>query len=200
MNSKKELSKDYRPCPQEVEKYLKKWKEQENYVSQERSLQKLFQLFPKNASIEDILMKSSSLNDFYSTNIFSTYTVAKHILELKIDERLAQGDLLLVNEIARVPMEAKGKEKYFYCFATKYCSHHFPDFYPIYDGFVEKVLMYFKKRDRFATFVKADLKDYRRYKKIISDFRNYYGLEKFSFKQLDRYLWQLGKDYFPTEY
>lgn len=200
MNTKKELPKDYSPCPQEVKKYLKKWEGQENYVFQERSLQRLFQLFPKNNSIEEILIKSSPLNDFYSTSIFSTYAVAKHILELNIDERLAKGDVLIVNEIARVPMAAKGKEKYFYCFATKYCSHHFPDLYPIYDGFVEKVLMYFKRRDRFAKFVKTELKDYKRFKEIISAFRSHYGLEQFSFKELDRYLWQLGKEYFPKAY
>ena len=198
MIPEKELLKEYLPCQQETEKYLKKWEEQEHYVFQESSLQKLFQLFPKNNSIEDILIKSSSLNDFYSTNIFSTYAVAKHILELNIDERLAKGDPSLVNEIARVTM--KDKEKCFYCFATKYCSHHFLDLYPIYDGFVEKVLMYFKKRDSFATFVKADLKNYEQFKEIILSFRAHYGLEKFGFKELDRYLWQLGKEYFPKEY
>ena len=55
-----------------------------------------------NDCIEDVLIKCSSLNDFYSTNIFDIHTMAQHILSLKIDERLENGDLSLVNDIARV--------------------------------------------------------------------------------------------------
>lgn len=92
------------------------------YVLQERSLNKLFiETFPNNTKIEDILIKASALNDFYSTNIFSIFPVAKHILSLNIDERLKAGDTSLVSEIASV--EINGKKKVFYSFA-KYCSHH----------------------------------------------------------------------------
>ena len=55
-----------------------------------------------NDSIEDILIKCSSLNDFYSTNIFDIFTVAQHILSLHIDERLEKHDLSLVDDIADV--------------------------------------------------------------------------------------------------
>ena len=67
---------------------------------QEDSLDKLFfELLPSNEEISDILLKFATLNDFYSTNIFSVYPVAEHILSLKIDERLRQGDVTLVNDI-----------------------------------------------------------------------------------------------------
>ena len=59
------------PSIDEVEKYLKKWDSLENYVLQENSLNKLFyELVPNNKCMEDILIKASTLNDFYSTNIF----------------------------------------------------------------------------------------------------------------------------------
>ena len=45
-----------------------------------------FDLIPENKQIEDILIKCSTLNDFYSTNIFSIFPVAKHILQLDIDK------------------------------------------------------------------------------------------------------------------
>ena len=77
------------PSIDEVEKYLKKWDSLDNYVLQENSLNKLFyELVPNNKCMEDILIKASTLNDFYSTNIFSIFPVAKHILKLDIDERL----------------------------------------------------------------------------------------------------------------
>lgn len=35
---------------------------------------------------------------------------------------------------------------------------------------------------------------------ILIDFRAFYGLDKFSLKQINQYVWQLGKDYFPKNY
>ena len=62
------------PSEKEVIKYLKKWDSLENYVLQESALDKLFfKTYPNNNDINDILIKASSLNDFYSTNIFSIF-------------------------------------------------------------------------------------------------------------------------------
>jgi len=187
------------PSSIEVKKYLKSWDKLEKYKLQEDALDKLFlELVPKNEDISDILLKVATLNDFYSTNIFSVHPLAKHILSLKIDERLRQGDLTLVKDIQKV--NYRGVTKNFYSFATKYCSHHNPIEYPIYDSYVEKVLKYFRKKDKFADFKNADLKDYQHFKQILLTFRSYYGLEKFNIKEIDQYLWQLGKEYFPKEY
>lgn len=90
---------------------------------------------------------------------FSIFPVAKHILSLDIDERLKSGDIFLVNEIQNITIK-EGVQRKFYSFATKYCSHHNPLAYPIYDSYVEKVLKYFRKTDHFAKFKNADLKDY----------------------------------------
>ena len=188
-----------KPSAIEVEKYLKSWKNLKNYKLQEDALDKLFfELLPSNEEISDILLKVATLNDFYSTNIFSVYPVAEHILSLKIDERLRQGDVTLVNEIQNVSIN--GVTRKFYSFSTKYCSHHNPNEYPFYDSYVEKVLKYFRKTDKFSNFKNADLKDYQKFKNIIIAFREYYGLEEFNLKEIDQYLWQLGKEYFPNKY
>ena len=186
-----------KPSVKEVEKYLEQWKHLDNYVNQENSLDKLFfELILNNKQIEDILIKCSTLNDFYSTNIFSIFPVAKHILELNIDERLNKGDLTLVNDIADV----KELDRRFYSFASKYCSHHNPEQFPIYDNYVDKVLRYFRNVDKFANFKNDDLKDYVKFKYILEEFKVYYSLEQYSLKELDRYLWLLGKEYFKKEY
>lgn len=188
-----------RPSKEEVEIYLEKWDSLDNYVLQERALNKLFmKVYPNNTDINDILIKCSSLNDFYSTNIFSIFPVAKHILELNIDKRLKSADTSLVNDIAKVTIN--GKDKRFYSFATKYCSHHFPEDYPIYDSFVEKCLLYFNKKDKFDSFIKEDLKDYAKYKTILLNFKKYYDIDQYTLKDIDRYLWQLGKKHFPKQY
>ncbi len=193
------LAQNYKPSEAEVKKYLNKWDSLENYVLQESALDKLFfNTYPNNKDINDILIKAASLNDFYSTNIFSIFPVAKHILNLNIDQRLKNKDTSLVNDIAKV--EINGKAKNFYSFATKYCSHHYPLDYPIYDSYVEKVLIILNKRDAFSKFKKEDLKDYTKFKRVVIDFRAFYKLEQFTLKDIDRYIWQLGKEYFPRKY
>ena len=66
-----------KPSAIEVGKYLKMWKKLKNYQLQEDALNKLFfELLPSNEEISVILLKVATLNDFYSTNIFSVYPVA----------------------------------------------------------------------------------------------------------------------------
>lgn len=187
------------PSKAEVKRYLKQWDSLENYVLQENALNKLFfKTYPENTDIDDILIKASSLNDFYSTNIFSIFSVAKHIQKLNIDERLKKNDETLVNDIANV--EINGKKKTFYSFATKYCSHHNPVEFPIYDSYVEKVLIYFNKKDKFHNFKKEDLKDYSKFKETLIAFKKFYNIDEYNLKDIDRYIWQLGKEYFPNKY
>ena len=199
-NRKKKMNIDVPyPSIEQVEFYLSEWDDLENYRLQEDALNKLFfELCPKNTDVIDILLKASTLNDFYSTNIFSIYPVAKHICSLNIDARLKSGDVTLVGDIQYVTIGEK--EKNFYSFASKYCSHHNPIDYPIYDSYVDEVLRYFRNRDSFSDFQDSDLKDYVKFKVILIDFRTFYGLDKYNLKQIDQYVWLLGKNYFPKNY
>lgn len=188
------------PTPDEVDRYLNLWDELDNYVQQESSLHKLFtKTYPHNTDMDDILIKVCSLNDFYSTNIYSPFTVARHILRMGIDPYIQSGDLPIVNELARVTVSG-GKMISFYSFASKYFSHHRPDVYPIYDYYVERVLLHFRRLDKFYDFRNADLKDYLKFSDAVLAFGNFYGLEEYGIKDIDRYLWQVGKQYFPRKY
>jgi hypothetical protein len=90
--------------------------------------------------------------------------------------------------------------KNFYSFATIYCSHHNPLDYPIYDSCVDEVLRYLRNLDGFSNFQDGNLKDYAKFKVILIDFHTYYSLDKYHLKQIDQYVWQLGKEYFPKNY
>lgn len=70
-----------KPTTKQVNHYLEKWTHLDNYVQQEKAVIKLFALMPNNTDMTEVLLKTSVLNDFYSTNIFSVYSVAKHILD-----------------------------------------------------------------------------------------------------------------------
>ncbi len=200
----------YKPSKNEVEKYLYRWDCLENYVEQERALDKLFLvLCNQNNDLYNILLKCATLNNFYSTNIFDIYSVAMNIYCMNhidnilakgdLDHRLAKGDLSLVEEIAHVKVGKDKVERNFYSFATKYCSHHQPSKYAIYDNYVEKVLIFFKDRDHFCKFENKDLKEYPKFMSIVKQFIKHYRLSKFTLKEIDKYLWQLGKEYFSTK-
>ena len=77
---KKKMDVDVpKPSVDQVEIYLANWNDLEHYRLQEVALNKLFfELCPTNTDIIDVLLKASTLNDFYSTRIFSIYPVAKH--------------------------------------------------------------------------------------------------------------------------
>ena len=183
-----------------IQEYIVKWDNlEEHYIWQESSLDKLFHDdYKYNKDLNEILIKCSCLNDFYSTNIFLIFPVAKNIYDLKIDKRLEDGDTSLVNDIANV--EISGKQKYFYSFASKYCSHHNAIKFPIYDYFVEKMLMYFKKKDKFAKFKKDDLKDYTKFRNVLMEFKKFYDIDEYNLRDIDKYLWIAGKEYFPKKY
>lgn len=188
-----------RPNPELIAEYLRKWDKLENYKLQEASLSLLFkELCPENFNIKHVLLKVSVLNDFYSTNIFDTFTVAKHILDNRIDTHLNNDNYGIVNTIAAIPI--KGKTRNFYSFASKYCSHHKPEVFPIYDSFVDKMLLHYRTSDRFDEFEQGDLKKYGQFIEIIKKFKQHYELEAFSLREIDIFLWLAGKEFFPKTY
>ena len=193
-----------RPSRKEVEYYLNEWDSLENYTLQESSLRKLFlQTYPLNEELNDVLVKVCVLNQFYGTQIRKVFNMAKHIKSLNIDDDLRTDNLDLVEKIAighKIHKDENAKESYLYSFATKYCSHHKPSTYPIYDYYVEKMLLYCKGKDSFDTFTTEDLKSYERFREILLSFTKFYSLTEFNLKQIDKYLWQAGKRYFPRNY
>ena len=61
-------------------------------------------------------------------------------------------------------------------------------------------MCYFRDRDGFAKFKTPELKDYEKFKGTLIDFRSFYGLDQYNLKEIDKYMWQLGKAYFPKNY
>ena len=189
------IPENYQPCDNEVRRYLNVWNGLDGYADQELALDKLFEtLCPRNDNLQDVLLKCSVLNDFYSTHIFNIFKVAKHILSIEnLDTRLVEGEYAVVDEIARC------SGRIIFSFATKYCSHHFPKSYAIYDNYVAQTLQYFRDRDTFAKFRNEDLRQYKIFHNAILTFQKFYDINlDFTLKEMDKYLWQFGKRYFST--
>lgn len=182
------------PTPQLIERYVEQFRGDERYFLADEAILSLFQTFPRNLRLQDILLKISVLNDLYGTNIYATFTMARHIHALDIDPHLAAHSTEIVDHIAHVTFA--GKLRHVYSFATKYCSWHDQSSYPIYDSFVERVLLAYRAQDAFHDFTKVQLRGYTKYKQTLEAFRTFYGLTDYSFKLLDKALWLHGKAHF----
>lgn len=105
-----------------LDKYIDEFNNDERYYPADQAIINLFEAFPNNKKLEDILLKVIAINDLYSTNILGTFNMAKHIQRLNIDKGLKQGKPDIVNQIATghgIRTKKNNKELNFYSFATK---------------------------------------------------------------------------------
>ena len=174
---------------------INKTREFENYAVEDKVLKWLFETYPKNTNLNEIILKITCLDSFYSTNLTMSakiHGIAEKILRLNFDKRVQGGDLSLVDELAN---SATTK---IYSFASKYCSWHNWEVYKkddfvIFDSLVRTKLKDFNKSYEFAKFSGKKLKEnYAKYKEVLEKFRAEFSLEC-DFKTLDKYLWRLGK-------
>jgi hypothetical protein len=178
------------PTPETVKAACARF-DQENELA-EQALAELLRIYPGNADLRGVLLKVVAINSIYHTCIFALDTVARHIHEhhKQIDAALAAGELDVVDRIARVSV--KGKTHNFFSFATKFCSWHNPTAYPIYDSHVDHYLWTLQTQDHFASFLHPDLWNYVKFHKIMAEFRSFHGLKKFTFKEIDKFLFLEG--------
>ena len=160
----------------------------------EEALGQLSARFPRNTETSHVLLKVLVLNKLYATQIndIDVERVARHIAGLGIDSRLDAGSPDAVDLIANVKIGDKVRNNF--SFGTKYCRWHNPAAYAIYDSNVDACLWCYKKQDSFTTFARQDLRylGYPVFLRIVTAFRDVYGLKSFTFKQLDKFLWEKG--------
>jgi hypothetical protein len=209
------MSRNTKRLPQDatqelVEKYHQAFLGNERYAMSELTVQFVFDNCRDNSCMKNILIKACVLNSLYSTNIRAIYAVAQRVLSLNIDQRLRKGDKALVNEIAQTRLN-KDTERGFYSFASKYCHFHNNDAYPIYDSFVEDVLVHYQikspfmgipdqKKSSIKKNIREHLKRYESFWAEIEGLKQKYGLQPFSTKEIDHFLWGYGRALYPRNY
>jgi hypothetical protein len=167
----------------------------------EGALAELFTAYPANTTAHHVLLKTTAVNALYSTQIplysrtkTSLRDVADNICRNgpAIDAALAEGNPDVVGQISR-PDVAPKKAIGHFSFATKYCSWHRPECYPIWDSRVRAYLLWLQKEHGFAKDFKVDGSwKYPAFKEVIGRFRKQYELDAFSFKQIDKFLYRAG--------
>ncbi|MBR2576230.1 MAG: hypothetical protein IKE40_02900 [Firmicutes bacterium] len=176
---------------------------------------------PDNKHIEVVLTKVIVLNEIYSTQLNSNaknekeviegrkyhmdvLTMAKHIIENEEFTEWCNSDIE-EQRLKAVDYIRRGKSKLrksyhseAYSFATKYCSWHNPEKYPIVDRYSKGMIYYlnqkfiFHKKDLKTT----DLGDYKTFCEAFGSLQRYLNEEcdkKFEYKDLDKFLWLYGK-------
>jgi len=155
-------------------------------------------LYPKNDNLNAVFLKVTLPDTLYSTNIKSAkirLEIAEFIHSCKdFDKRLEKGNLELVNEIAEKSQELSKKR--FYSFASKYCSLHNRDKFPIYGSLVDEKLKEFNNKFNFynSKISTNFLKDYANLVSVIDTFQKFFKFEEFNYRTIDRFLWTLGKN------
>lgn len=180
------------PSPDLVNEYISRFVQDESIGLADVVLNRIFRLYPTNTNLEDIVIKVVLLNSLYNTNVYAVVDMAKHIQSLEIDRDLAVGSPLVVDCIAKLTIRESTRRHY--SFATKYCSFHKPDCYPIYDTLVERLIWQYQCNFNFSNFKRQDLQQYPEFCSVINSFQLYFGLGQFTFKDIDRFLWFYAKE------
>jgi hypothetical protein len=165
----------------------------------DEALKVLFTQYPRNDNYSHVLLKVVCLNRLYSAGILNPYPVARHIRDHapEIDSGLSRGSPEVVDIIVPVPITAKGKVLHFWAFATKYCSFHNPDAYPIWDSRVREYLTWLRQQKPQGSFLVKDPDSWTKYAEFVEIINNLRNLDtlresKFSFKDIDKFLWSEG--------
>ena len=179
-------------------------KDMAHYQKEEKILKELFTQCPKNTNLDEITQKVAKLDKFYSAGLVRNQVpysdMAKRILSVDFDKRVQKWDEKLVEDLA------SSFAKKPFSFASKYCVLHNHlvykrDDFVIFDSLVCEKLKEFKKqfknsrqKYKFVNFIEKDftLENYGKYKQILENFRDDFAL-KCSLREVDWYLWQLGK-------
>ncbi len=180
------------PDKKYIESILDKYKKVYFYET-DGALNLIFKSYPKNENIHQILTKVVMINQLYGTNIFAPIAVAKHIYDLRsfLDVELQNGSLTIIDRIEAVKFGRK--TRYFYSFATKYCSWHRPEQYFIYDSFVDMLLWEYRKKYNFYNYKRGDAYSYEKFHNICLNFKSFFGLNWITNKMLDEFLWLEAK-------
>lgn len=170
-----------------LKKYLDIFANQEMYFLNDIKNLELFQKYPLNTNADDIRIKLSAINDTgISQNTLMEDTI-DHILSLKMDIRIKQGDLSVVEDLAHIT--SNGKIFYLLHFASVYCNFHRPDIYPIYS---EQHLDFYKRyiKENNLPLDLDKINTYDVFAKALNDLVRQLGLAgKMNYLQIRKFGW-----------
>ncbi len=170
-----------------LKKYLDIFSNQEMYFVNDLKNLEVFKKYSLNINADDIRIKLSSINDTDITTHTLLEQMITHIINLKIDERIKQGDLSLVEDLANI--NANGKSYYLLHFASVYCNFHRPDTFPVYS---EQHLDFYKNyiRENNLPLDPEKINTYEVFSKALNDLIQRLGLTgKMDYLHIRKFGW-----------
>ncbi len=145
-----------------------------------------------------IISRVRKINALYHThlweeNIIDIVDFLSNKGGIEFENRIVSGDLNVIKELV-----AQNNRNCF-VFATKYCSFVNSDCFPMYDSYVASALLNFHNSKplidgklNFEKFRKDC--DYKAFKDALDKFVVRYKLYNCSYREIDKYLWLVGKN------
>lgn len=157
----------------------------------ESTLRELIATYPGNKRVEHVLTKVITINALYHARVLDVdlHPLAVHISGIQdLDAKLKRGDPEAVDAI----WMSQGTRKHYFSFATKYCSWHNQQSFAIYDLNMWEALRAYRSELAGFRFRDSECKDYACFHAIVERFRTAYGLESYSLRDIDKFLWLTG--------
>ena len=164
----------------------------------------LFNKMLINPSLENIELSVITLDSIYHTRLDNPFKTSHAIFEL--NQRIDFFSMIrdsgydrrtIIDYIASINKRFDNNEKYIYSFATKFCSFISPNRFPIYDQYSSTLLYEYLKNLNCnicnQPLCRSNMGDYSYYISAYDCFIAHYRLDKFSYKEIDRFLWSYGK-------
>ncbi len=172
----------------DIQSFQQAFEKEEGYFEDDIRVFDYFKKYPANTDENEVILKiSATPHGDLDKLIKSRSSVAKHIISLQIDGPLRDKDEKIVNAIAR--FEHDYQHYNLYSFATRYCNYHFPDEYPIYDTHAEKILTAYFAKIKEQKLDEQEITYFPLFKKRMLILRDELKLEKYNFKELDKFIW-----------
>lgn len=175
---------------EEIRSYIDSWNKNETYSENRKAVELAFNEFYDTdnevCTLNKVAMlkRVGVLDSRYNTHLPSLQKIVESILSVeKLNQRLAQGDPTVVNELVEKGVPA--------VFASKYCHFSNPEKYPINDSSVREVFAkYFNiPVSRLEKMFKAD------YQNVLDYFEKFKEeVYSDSYEELDKYLWVKGNE------
>jgi hypothetical protein len=189
-----------KPNPKFISKILSKYYQNEGDLNDKLLL--LFKTLNSNKDKYEVLIKAAALNQIYATSISNINPVVNQIIKesnsLNITQRSSVVDYkIFADKISHVKWKNnKGEyfERNYLSFSSKYV--HFISEYktPIYDSYIWILIKGYlgQMNDEKISFKSPE--NLNEFYATFESFRKSFCLENYSYYELDKFLWQYGKN------
>ena len=168
-----------------VQEYVHKIRGVRGFFLSDERLISFTRHHPFNVEPNTVNSKVSSLRAYQPEDQFMDVDLTATILNCNLDPLLKSGDFVAVTNI----IDAIGRRNYEHIleFASRYCSAHYPDHYPIWNHRSEMIVSGFSGRNLIPG-------HYKQFARYFYEVRKKLGMQELNFFEIDKLFWIHQKD------